>query len=178
MTCKIPITWHWRKTLLQNQPTLPIILVTAKSQELPIRQLIQLGLVDWLQLPLKEKQVRDAIKRGLERRKHWQSWLEHESHRYTGQLKQQVNELAALTKAGRAVTAKLNLDEVLASVVEAAVELSGADSGSILLLDEDSGELFIRASRNFNEDFAQTFRLPVEDTLAGEVVKDGQIAAD
>lgn len=162
------------KKILQSQPTLPIILITHEAKDLPTRQLIQLGLVDWLQLPLQEKQVRSALKRGLERSKHWQLWLERESHRYTGQLKQQVDELAALTKAGRAVTAKLDLDDVLASVVEAATELAGADSGSILLLDEESGELSMRASRNFQEDFAQTFRLPVDDTLAGEVVKTGK----
>ncbi len=160
--------------LLENQPTLPIILVTRGTREVPARQVVQLGLVDWLQLPLKVKEVRAAVQRGLERSKHWQTWLERESHRYTGQLKQQVNELAALTKAGRAVTAKLELDSVLTSVVEAAVELTGADTGSLLLLDEDSGELFLRASRNFQEELAQTFRLPVEDTLAGEVVKTGK----
>lgn len=162
------------KRLLKSQPTLPIVLITHEAKDLPTLQLIQLGLVDWLQLPLDEELVRLAVKRGLERSRHWQLWLEREAHRYTGQLKQQVDELAALTKAGRAVTAKLDLDDVLASVVEAAVELADSDSGSILLLDDESDELFMRASRNFQEEFAQTFRLPVEDTLAGEVVKTGK----
>ena len=115
-----------------------------------------------------------AVNRGLERSKHWQNWLQREAHRYTGHLQQQVDEMAALAKAGRAVTSKLDLDSVLTSVVEAAVDLTNADSGSLLLLDEESGELFMRAARNFQEDFVQTFRLPVDDTLAGEVIKTGK----
>jgi two-component system NtrC family sensor kinase len=65
----------------------------------------------------------------------------------------------------------LDIDQVLAAVVESAVELTGAEEGSILLLDEESGELYMRAARNFQDEFVRTFRLPVKDTLAGSVLK-------
>ena len=44
---------------------------------------------------------------------------------------------------------------------------------SLLLLDEASGELYMRASRNFQQDFVRTFRLPIQDTLAGSVLRTG-----
>ncbi len=87
---------------------------------------------------------------------------------------QRVDELETLAKVGRAVTAQLDLDKVLTTVVDTAVELTGSDEGSILLLDEDTGELYMRAARNFQDDFVQTFRLPVKDTLAGEVLNSGE----
>jgi two-component system NtrC family sensor kinase len=59
-------------------------------------------------------------------------------------------------------------------VVEAAVHLTGAEEGSLLLLDEQSGDLFMRASKNFDEDFVKTFRLHVRDSLAGQVIETGK----
>jgi two-component system NtrC family sensor kinase len=58
--------------------------------------------------------------------------------------------------------------------VDAAVELTGAEEGSLLLVDEASGELYMRAARNFQEDFVRTFRLPVTDTLPGQVLRSGR----
>ena len=161
--------------LLEKQPTLPIILFTTKERgnTLP-REVIHLGLVDWLSAPLNIDAVRAALKRGLERSQHWQDWLQAEANRYTRPLLQRVDELEALAKVGRSVTAQLDLDAVLTSVVDAAVELTYADEGSILLLDEKTDELYMRAARNFQEEFVSTFRLAAEDTLAGEVIRTGE----
>jgi two-component system NtrC family sensor kinase len=41
-------------------------------------------------------------------------------------------------------------------------------------MDEASGDLYMRASRNFQEEFVRTFRLPIHDSLAGSVVRTGQ----
>jgi two-component system NtrC family sensor kinase len=59
-------------------------------------------------------------------------------------------------------------------VVNAAVELTGAEESSLLLLDENTAELYMRASRNSQEDFVNTFRMPVRDTLAGQVLRSGK----
>jgi len=74
---------------------------------------------------------------------------------------------------GRSITASLDLDVVLKLVVDAAVEITGAEEGSLLILDESSGELHMRAARNFNDEFVRTFSLPMNDTLAGDVVRRG-----
>ena len=41
-------------------------------------------------------------------------------------------------------------------------------------MDTETGELDMRAGRNFQEDFVRTFRLPITDTLAGSVLRSGQ----
>ena len=85
-----------------------------------------------------------------------------------------LNRLEIIEQIGRKVTSILDLDEVLAAIVDAAVDLSEAKKGSLLLVDETNTELFIKASRNFQEIFVQTFRLPIQDSLAGQVVRSGK----
>ena len=83
---------------------------------------------------------------------------------------ERLDSLVALQEIGRKITASLDLESVLSAVVDAAVDLTGAEEGSLLLLDENSGELYMRAARNFKADFVRTFRLPVRDSLAGQVL--------
>jgi two-component system, OmpR family, phosphate regulon sensor histidine kinase PhoR len=87
-----------------------------------------------------------------------------------------VNVLETLSNVGRSVTASLDLDEVLKLVVDAAVDITGAEEGSLLILDESTGELNMRAARNFQDEFVRTFSLPISDTLAGDVVRTGKPA--
>ena len=159
--------------LVEIQPTLPIILFTQSKNAVLPRDIVRLGLVDWLTAPVNLEAFTQAIRRGLKRSADWQEWLNLESTRYTGPLLKRVDELETLTRVSRSVTAQLDLDKVLSSVVEAALELTQAEEGSILLLDGDGGELYARAALNLENDFVKTFRLPVSDSLAGQVIQSG-----
>jgi PAS domain S-box-containing protein len=68
--------------------------------------------------------------------------------------------LSALSEVG-AVYSTLDLDEVLRRIVDAAVSLTGADEGFLALLDQHSGQLYLRAAKNINQDQIETMRLPV-----------------
>ena len=92
----------------------------------------------------------------------------------TDDVKRRLNELEGLAQIGRAVTAMLDLDAILTTAVDSAVKLTGAEEGSLLLLDEQSSELYMRSSKNFDEEFSSTFRLRVQDSLAGQVIASGQ----
>lgn len=83
-------------------------------------------------------------------------------------------DLELLGRVGRSLTTVLDLDNVLKRIVIAAVEFTGAEEGSVLLVDRESGELYMRAAQNFDDEFVRTFRLPVNDSLAGEVLSSGQ----
>ena len=58
--------------------------------------------------------------------------------------------------------------------MDAAVELTGAEEGSLLLLDEKTGELYVRASRNIQEELVSTLRLPIQDPLVSQVLRTGK----
>jgi signal transduction histidine kinase len=66
----------------------------------------------------------------------------------TAELTRSVDELTALGDVSRAITSTLDLDTVLETIVARAVQLSGADAGSIYEYDERTQELTRRAVHN------------------------------
>jgi GAF domain-containing protein len=89
------------------------------------------------------------------------------------QLQRRAQELNVLYEVGKSVSSSLELEEVLQRVVEAAVYVVGAEEGSLMLLDEERSELYIRASKNLDSD-AQSVRKRVTDSLAGQVLQTKQ----
>jgi len=159
--------------LLARHPNLPILMI-AKPEPAQMIKALRAGIADYLSTPVRTNEVMDAIERSQNRRKFIEDWATLEARRNTKTLRRKLDFLDALQRVGRAVTASLNLDSVLTTVVDAAVELTGAEESSLLLLDEATGELYMRAARNFQDEFVHTFRLPIRDTLAGQVLRTGQ----
>ncbi len=164
------------RRLHQDKPQVPVILTSAEGSEAQAVEALRAGAADYLVKPYEAEHMLAAAGRALgERRwvdKHIQSRVQAELEALG--MQRRVEELEALAGVGRTVTALLDLDEVLTSVVDAAVRLTAAEEGSLLLVDEDSGQLYMRASKNFDEDFAHTFRLQVNDSLAGHVIGSGE----
>lgn len=165
----------WIKSVRQKYPLLPIILYTISEKHQTLKQALRLGINDYLSTPLTMEDIQNSIQANLSRSQTLRNYVLFESRRATQQLQARVNDLETLTDLARMVTSSLDVDIVLRMIVEAAVELTGAEEGSLLLIDEKTGELYMRASRNFNEDFVSTFRLPVNDSLIGSVVQNGKV---
>ncbi len=90
------------------------------------------------------------------------------------QLKRRVRELDTLYSIGKAVTSLLDLERLLNRIVEAAVFLTSAEESFLLLVDAATGELYMRAGQGLGENYARGFRLKVDDSIAGQVVKTGK----
>lgn len=160
--------------VLRRYPSAPIILFVSQESPEVLKSAMRLGISEYLCLPLRAEDLNRAIKNGLDMARLRKEAVLLESNRATATLQRRLDELETLTRLGRTVAGSLDLDHVLTSIVEAAVELTMAEEGSLLLLDEDTGELYMRAARNFQEEFVRTFRIPVQDTLAGSVIRNGQ----
>jgi two-component system NtrC family sensor kinase len=156
-------------------PEIPVILMTAEGSEQLAIEALRAGAFDYLTKPFEAEYMLSAVGRALaeaDRQKEVVDTVEQAKFDQVT-LEKRVHELETLTSIGRNVTAMLEQDEVLLSVVNAAVRLTDSEEGSLLLLDEESGELYMRASKNFDEEFARTFRLHVQDSLAGQVLESG-----
>ncbi len=160
--------------VLERFPTMPVIFFANSDNPLLIKQALKMGLSDYLHPPLKIDDIVNSIKRSQKRAEQMGDWVRREIRRTTASLEQRVDEMDTLVKLGRSITSTLDLDSVLTSVVTAAVELTGAEEGHLLLVDDETNELYMRAGRNFEESFARTFRLPVRDSIAGQVIHTGQ----
>lgn len=157
-------------------PQIPVILMTSEGSEALAVEAMRCGIVDYLTKPFEAELLLAAVGRALATGRRWQTMISAQSEveANTQALERRLHELEMLAHIGRTVTATLDLDAVLTTVVEAAVRLTEAEEGSLLLLDEESGELYMRASKNFDEEFARTFRLRIQDSLAGQVIASGQ----
>ncbi len=160
--------------ILRQIPSMAVILFVYTENPETLKKAMRIGINDYLCLPLRGEDILNAINLSLERVRRRREWGLQETKKMTTSLQSQVDEMTALAQLGRQIASSLDLDGVLTSVVEAAVKLTRAEEGSLLLMDEKSGELYMRAARNFQEDFVRTFRLPVQDTLAGTAVRTGQ----
>lgn len=160
--------------LVEHYPALPLILYVEQEKPEVLKRALQAGIAGAVAPPLEAGEVSRAVMRALRSFQRRKEVYTAESLRSSSALQQQVGELETLMRLGRQVTSSLSIDSVLGAIVDAAVELTGAEEGSLLLLDEASGDLYMRASRNFQEDFVRTFRLPIKNSLAGSVIRTGE----
>ena len=87
-------------------------------------------------------------------------------------LGRKVEQLEALGHVGDAVSSSLDLDHVLATIAEHAVELSDTDGGSIFDFDETTEEFRIRTTFGTDAELVEALRqthIGVHETLVGRV---------
>jgi two-component system phosphate regulon sensor histidine kinase PhoR len=151
---------------------IPIILTTAYGSEETAVEAFRLGVRDYVIKPFDTEEINTAIERALKesRLARERDELVQKLMATNSQLEKRYQEMDMLYGIGKSVTASLNLEEVLQRVVEAAAYITNAEEGSLMLLDEKQGELYMRASKNLEKQ-AQSMRLAVRDSLAGRVME-------
>lgn len=159
------------KELIKKYANLAVILFANQITPEKALDALRAGICDYLSPPLRTNDVLQAVRRALAHHQRLQEWASRETRRGTSSLRRQVTNMEALSQINRKVTSSLQVDQVLSAVIDAAVDLTEAEHGSLLLMDENSGELYMRAARNLKDDFVRTFRIPIKDTLPGEVLR-------
>jgi PAS domain S-box-containing protein len=154
-----------------------ILVVDGDSVHMSV-EVLRLGVRDYLSRPFTAEEllqtVRGVLGQKPEPPKDRSLELERDVFAFNHELEQRAKEFDVLMGIGRSVNSLLDLDLVLNRVTEAAVFVTGAEEGYLLLLDEQTGELRLRAAQNLGENHAQGFSLRVEDTIAGTVVSSGK----
>lgn len=88
-----------------------------------------------------------------------------------------ADELRALLKLSSMLVAAGDPDETLAAAVHAAVELLGADAGTIRILDDESEHLLLRAYTGLSDEYiARAATLPASRVLDTEELRGGVVA--
>lgn len=93
----------------------------------------------------------------------------------TGHLHEKADLGEALLQMAKAITSQLELREVLNQALEMAMSLTMADEAAIWLLDEQSGEFFLEASRGVEDPEPSYTQMPMTDSIAGEVLANGEL---
>jgi two-component system NtrC family sensor kinase len=124
--------------------------------------------------PFQAEQVGTTLTRALERvqRQATQRYLKDNLTRVNRQLNQRLQEINAIYTVGKSVTSSLDVEEILARIVEASVNLTQAEEGFILL--KDNGKLYLRVSKNVNTELAQRLCVEASDPIARQVIRSGR----
>jgi len=100
-----------------------------------------------------------------------------ENARLFQEIRDRVEELTALGEVGEAVSSSLDLQEVLTTIVAHAMRLAQADGGTIVELDDATGEFVHRASHGLPEALVEAmdrYRPRLDsDTAAGRAARSG-----
>ena len=149
------------RALRERQNDMPVIFITAYGSEEEIVTAFRLGVKDYFRKPFDAQEMLDTIERVLSEHRQ-----QEQQSRHRRELDQYIKELGALYGS--------SLERVLNRIVEAAVAITDAEEGYLLLIDEETNELYMRSALNVGERFASGFRLKIEDSIAGRVVRTGQ----
>lgn len=161
--------------LREKQCRIPVILTTFHGSESVAIRAFRMGIKDYVIKPYTVEEMEGAITRALgEGRAEEKVPLREGIREINQQLERRLRELSTLHDIGRAVTSLLDLQKVLNRVVEAAVFLTGAEEGFLLLVDQETEELYMRAAKGLSHRQARSFRVKVEDSLSGQVITTGQ----
>lgn len=121
------------------------------------------------------EEMRVKVKSSREEIQKWSAVLEDRVRERTDELEKRTQELAVLHKVADTLNRSLDLDEVLKTSLDMVLEVTGADAGSIQLLDHQSGTLPMKAHRGLpNQVMDQHEGLKVGECLCGRVALSGE----
>ena len=90
------------------------------------------------------------------------------------EMEERARQLAVLNEVGSVITSTLDLQTVLDLIMSKAVELLQAEAGSLVLVDQDTGELVFEVTAGPGSANLVGTRLPPDTGVVGAVVREGK----
>lgn len=89
-------------------------------------------------------------------------------------LEKKIKELSVFHEVGKALTSTLDLNQVLETIMEKVSSFFRPDTWSLLLVDEDTGELYFEIATGESAEVLKKVRLKPGEGIAGWVVQRGE----
>jgi two-component system NtrC family sensor kinase len=150
----------------------PVLVTAGAGREADAIQAFRLGARDYLVKPLREAEVLAALERALNevRLRHESKQLSAQLADSARQLEQRVRELTTIYGIGKAVTLITNQRELFDKLMQSSLNVTNADMGWVLLLDDDRGQLVLRAQRGMPKALAGKLHQPWDDGVSSLVM--------
>lgn len=84
-------------------------------------------------------------------------------------LSNRLKEVSILSEVGKAINQTLDIDDVLRMILRSAIDLLGAQEGSIMLADPDAKELVVAYAQNDRQELLEGARVRFGDGVSGWV---------
>lgn len=155
---------------------IPIIVIAPKGMEGDIIQAFRLGASDYLLWPAREAEVVSAVERSIKqvRAKREREGLSQQLKQTNEELHRRVRELTTIFAIGKAVTSITNQQDLFDKIVEGAVYVTEADSGWLLLREDQSKVFTLSAQRNLPSNIASRLGQPWDDGISSLVALSGE----
>ncbi|MDX1763281.1 MAG: sensor domain-containing diguanylate cyclase [bacterium] len=124
---------------------------------------------DYILLPSNPKLLLFALGKAVDRKEQFENLLS-----ATRELDQTTKELSYFIKVGKALTSTLDTGSIMNIIMEKTSELVKGEAGSVLLLDEDTNELYFELTEGEMKEDIKRFRLRVGEGIAGWVAQHGE----
>ena len=86
----------------------------------------------------------------------------------------QAKQLEAISKVSRTITSNLYLEDILKLIVTVSAEIMDSKICSLMLLDEKTGELVLKATQSMSEVYNKKPPLKMGEGIAGKVARDNK----
>lgn len=149
------------RRLKELRSDLPVIILSAHTDQDNVLEALRLGAFDYLAKPLHEEELTLTVRRALESHGLASGWSGLRSR--IGRLEQALGELSAQD----AERGGLPPEELQRAAVQAAAEVLGAAKTSLMLLDEEASELHVGAVHGRKLEAGAMDRVPIGDGVAG-----------
>ncbi len=83
-------------------------------------------------------------------------------------------QIKALSKISKAIASELYLEDILRLIVAVTAQVMGSNICSLMLLNEKTKELIIRATQSISEEYNKKPPLKIGEGIAGKVVKENK----
>jgi two-component system NtrC family sensor kinase len=153
-----------------------VIATGPKGAEKLALQAFRLGAKDFLFKPLREAEVIAALDHVLEdlRLRLERGQLAQRLSAANQQLEKRLKELNTLYGVGKAVTALTNLGQLFARLLEGALFVTEGELAWVVLADEGSGKLVLRAAKNLPTLGGAQINQPWDDGLSSMLMLSGE----
>jgi len=154
----------------------PVILMTSHGSEAIAVEMFRKGVRDYLIKPFTPEEMLAAIEQALR-----EAQLQREKEALTRQLMQanqqleeRLRELNTLYQIGKSVTALMERDQLLERILDATLQITGAEASAILLDDDGTGRLreCVRRQRTRGDERRVWRR--TEEQLASDALRKGE----
>jgi two-component system NtrC family sensor kinase len=154
----------------------PMLVTAPEGMEAAAIQAFRLGARDYLVKPLREAEVVSAVERALSevRLRHERHQLAEQLSESNRELERRVRELTTLYGIGKAVTSTTNQAQLFSKLVDSSLYVTEADLGWVLLIEDRSKQLILRAQRNLPPPVAARLHHPWDDGVSSLVLLSGE----
>ncbi|HEX9797254.1 MAG TPA: response regulator [Anaerolineales bacterium] len=154
----------------------PMLVMAPEGMEADAIQAFRLGARDYLVKPLREAEAVAAIERALNeiRLRRERKQLADQLAESNRQLERRVRELTTIYGIGKAVTSTTNQGQLFSKLMEGSLYVTEADMGWILLRDESTREMVLRAQSGLPSEVASRLHKPWDDGVSSLVMLSGE----